>query len=72
MDMPPFLQSVGGCSKKKVSVRSFRLLAVALHQSPKVVLRAFLLVFDGRGFFNLSTDRRVKGMKGIKRIFLIL
>jgi len=35
-----------------------------------VVLRAFLLVFDGRGFFNLSTDRRIKGIKWIPLIFL--
>lgn len=30
MSMPPFLQSVGGCSRRKGCVRSFRLLAVAL------------------------------------------
>jgi hypothetical protein len=34
-----------------------------------VVLRAFLLVFDGRGFFNLSTDRGIKGIKWIPLIF---
>jgi hypothetical protein len=66
MGTPPFLQSVGGCSKEKVFVRSFRLVAVALHLSPKVVLRAFLLVFDARGVFNLSA---AQGIRWISFIF---